>query len=93
MKIIVVGGGEIGTTLTTILSAEKHDVSVIENDPERAKEIASDTTALVLKGDGVDLDILKQAGIEKCDAIVATTGDDKVNLMVCQIAKSNNSFL
>ncbi|MFH2027526.1 MAG: NAD-binding protein [Nanoarchaeota archaeon] len=87
MKIIIVGGGETGLTTANLL-AKDHDITLIESDEKRAKDLASKTEALVVLGDGVDLSILKEAGIKKADAIVAVTNDDKTNLMICQIAKS-----
>jgi len=89
MKIIIIGGGETGLSLANIL-AEKHETTLIEKEQERAKEIANKTSALVVQGDGTDLSILKEAEISKADAVVVVTGDDKTNLMLCEIAKSEN---
>ncbi len=86
MKIIIVGGGEKGLTLANLLQKD-HEITLIENDEERAKLIASKTESLVIQGDGSDISILKEAGIGEADVIVATA-DDKTNLMVCQIAKN-----
>ncbi len=87
-KIIIAGGGNVGRNLTKVLSKERHKVTLIEKDPEIAKEIALDTDALVLKGDASDMVTLEEGGIEKCDAIVAATQDDKTNMMISEIAKS-----
>ena len=88
MKIIVVGAGKTGTALVNMLSSEKHDVTLIEKEEAISKEIANKTDTLVIKGDATDINILKEAGIEKADAIIAITNDDKTNLMICEIAKS-----
>jgi trk system potassium uptake protein TrkA len=90
MKVIIVGGGETGRTLAHLLAAEHHTVTLVEKEEVRAKELADDTDALVIKGDGTDINILKDAGIESGDAVVAASNDDKTNLMVCQIAKSQH---
>ncbi len=90
MKIIIVGSGEIGKRLTHLLSAEKNKVTLVETDEQSAKEAADETDALVIHGDGTDLAILHDAGLAEADIVVAATSDDKTNLMVCQIAKSNN---
>ncbi len=90
MKIILVGGGEIGKRLTNLLASEKNDVSLVEDDDQVAKDTADQADALVINGDGTDISTLKDAGLEDADVVVAATNDDKVNLMVCQIAKSNN---
>ena len=86
MKIIIIGGGEKGLALANLLSNE-HQVTVIEQDEDRAKLIATKTQVLVLQGDGGDISILRQANVSEADYVV-TTADDKTNLVVCQIAKS-----
>ncbi|MBN2096351.1 NAD-binding protein [Candidatus Peregrinibacteria bacterium] len=86
MKIIIVGGGATGLTLANLLGDE-HEVTVVEKDEETAKDIATKTQALVIQGDGSDVSALNEASIATADAMVATA-DDKTNLMICEIAKS-----
>lgn len=88
MKIIIVGGGEKGLALANLL-ANEHQVTLVEQDADRAKVIATKTQVLVLQGDGGDISILRQANIAETDYVV-TTVDDKTNLVVCQIAKNEN---
>ncbi|MFH1591097.1 MAG: NAD-binding protein [archaeon] len=88
MRIIVIGGGEVGKAFANMLSSEKHIVSLIESDEAHAKELSNSTDALIIHGDATQMQILKDAGIEKADAVAAVTNDDKTNLMVCEIAKS-----
>lgn len=88
MKIIIVGGGSLGEALTEALIKEKNDVVVIEKDEKLAEVLAEKLDALVLHGDGSDIKILKDADYENSDSLVAMTGDDKTNLMVCEMAKS-----
>jgi trk system potassium uptake protein TrkA len=88
MKIIIVGGTPTALTLANLMG-EENELIIIEQDQEKAKEIANTTSALVIEGDGSDMSILNDAGLTDCDAIVATS-DDKTNLMVCEIAKSEN---
>lgn len=90
MKVIVVGGGRIGEALSRLLIKEKHDVVVVERDEKLAEELAEKLDALVLHGDGTDKNILKDANIEKADVVIAVSGDDKTNLMVCEFAKGVN---
>ncbi|MFH1275597.1 MAG: NAD-binding protein [Candidatus Woesearchaeota archaeon] len=87
MKIIIVGGGETGTTLAKLFEKEA-EVTIIEKDELLAKELAKKTNALIIHGDGTDISILKEASIEKTDALVVTTSDDTVNLMISQIGIS-----
>lgn len=86
MKIIIIGGGEKGLALANLL-ANEHQVTIIEQDEDRAKLIATKTQVLVLQGDGGDITILRQANVGEADYVV-TTADDKTNLVVCQIAKN-----
>ena len=87
-RVIIGGGGKIGTKLAEILIKEKHDIVLVEKDQNRAEELGEKLDALILHGDASERKILKDGGIEHCDAVVAVTGDDKTNLMVCEIAKS-----
>ncbi|MBD3313075.1 hypothetical protein GF345_01400 [Candidatus Woesearchaeota archaeon] len=88
MKVIIVGGGDTGIALSNLLSdAEK--VIIIEKDEEVANAIANKTSAVVIHGDATDLSVLKEAGIEEVDALIVTTGDDKVNLMVSEHSKND----
>ncbi|MCD6109859.1 NAD-binding protein [bacterium] len=88
MKIIIVGGTPTALTLANLMG-EKNELTIVEQDPDKAKEIANTTSALVVEGDGSDISVLNDAGLVDCDAIVCTS-DDKTNLMVCEIAKSEN---
>jgi trk system potassium uptake protein TrkA len=90
MKIIIVGGGDVGKTVANVLAAKDHDITIIEIDEAKAKNIASISDSLVLKGDATDMEIMKDANLDTADVIIAVTNDDKTNLMVCQIAKSSN---
>jgi len=88
MKIIIAGAGDIGKSLVNILAAKGNEVTLIESDKDRAERSAEITDALVLQGEPTDMKILKDAGIEKADAVVSLTKDDKSNLMISEIAKS-----
>ncbi|MFC1697950.1 potassium channel family protein [Nanoarchaeota archaeon] len=88
MKILIIGGNQIGRTLVGSLSEQKHDMCIIESEEKIAKEVANKIEALVINGDPTDLAILKDAGFNEKDAVIAVTNDDKTNLFVCEIAKS-----
>ena len=87
MKILIIGGGEVGTRLADLFVEEKHEVAVIEKNEDVATELSNSIEALVINGDGTDRKTLVDAGIEDVDYLVTTTDDDKVNLLSCQIAK------
>ncbi|MBN2111956.1 NAD-binding protein [Candidatus Woesearchaeota archaeon] len=89
MKVIIVGGGETSVTLANLIG-EEEEITVVEKDEALAKALANKVKATVINGDGTDISILKEAGIENADAVVAATSDDSTNVMICQIAKTEN---
>lgn len=89
MNIIIVGGNDVGLNLANLFEKEA-EITIIEKDEILAKELSQKTNALIIHGDGTDVSILKEANINKADALVVTTGDDTVNLMVSQIGESEN---
>jgi trk system potassium uptake protein TrkA len=91
MFIIIVGGGKVGTYLARALLAQDHEVVVIEKNPKKAQMMANLLeTDVTMVGDGCDPVVLDQAGLKRADVIVADTGDDEDNLVVCLIAKKNS---
>ena len=87
-RIIIVGAGSLGKALVNMLSNEEFEIVVVESEADVAKDIAEKTDTLVIKGDGTEMAILNDAGIEEAHAIVVVTQDDKTNLMICEIAKN-----
>ena len=87
MYLIVVGAGGIGSALVEIALRDRHNVVVIEKDPRKAEEISRRHDILVLNRDATSVDALRDAGAERADAIVATTGDDATNLMIVALAQ------
>ncbi len=86
MYIVIIGSGKTGSYLAHLLQ-EEHNVVVIDKDEYALSLLGSDFNGLALNGDGLDLEILKEAGIEKADALVVTTTDDNTNIIIAQIAK------
>lgn len=87
MYVVLVGCGGVGKALATHLINEGNELVIIEQDDERAKNLAENMDALVIHGDGSSTEILKDAGVEKADAVAVLTADDNTNLTVCQILK------
>ena len=87
MYIIIIGCGETGSALAKHLASEDHELVVVEQNEERAKSLAETMDALVIHGDGSNTEILKDAGIDKADAVVILTREDNTNLTICQIVK------
>ncbi len=85
MKIIIVGGGKLGSALAESLSREAHDITLIDND-ENALRRASDTLdVLCVKGNGASLSALREAGAAEADLVITTSGMDEIN-MICSLA-------
>jgi trk system potassium uptake protein len=87
MYILIVGGGKVGYYLAKTLIQGQHKVGVIEQNCERCNSIVDDLEAIVINGDGTDIEILQDAGAAEADYVVAVTGKDQENLVVCQLAK------
>ena len=87
MYIIIAGCGKIGANLVKTLSNEGHDVVVIDPNEESFAQLENGTNCLTVTGMCIDEDVLKSAGIEHADALLAVTSDDNVNIMTAQIAK------
>ncbi len=86
MYIIVAGCGKIGANLVKSLSNDGHDVVVIDPNEENFAPLENGTNCLTITGMPIDEDVLKSAGIEHADALLAVTSDDNVNIMTAQIA-------
>ncbi|MFB6267371.1 MAG: TrkA family potassium uptake protein [Halodesulfurarchaeum sp.] len=86
MYVIVVGAGQIGSQVIDILVGARHEVVVLERDPDRAEEIGREFDCLVLNTDATVKENLLEAGADRADAIIATTESDATNMMVLMIA-------
>jgi trk system potassium uptake protein TrkA len=86
MRFVIVGAGRVGLRTARILHEEGHDVTVVENDTEKA-EHARDEGFMVIEGDGASEEILTQTPLETADAIGGLTGDLNVNFAACMIGK------
>ena len=87
MNIVVAGGGRVGFHVARLLSSENHDVTVIECDPNRLEFIDSALDARCVLGMSTSVMLLKQAGVDKTDLFVSTTGKDEENLISAATAK------
>jgi trk system potassium uptake protein TrkA len=92
MKTIIVGGGKVGYNLIKTLKERGYEVTLIEKDKEVCTKIAEDFDTEVILGDGTDLEVLRDAGVENADIVAAVTGADEENLVICQIAKLGFNF-
>ena len=87
MYVIIVGAGNVGYYLAKTLAAAKHEVLLMERDRARWRTVADELGEIVMQGDGCEVALQMEAGFGRADAVVAVTGSDDDNLVVCQMAK------
>ena len=87
MHIIIIGAGDVGYNLAKMLSYERHDIIIIENDNEKYTHAADGLDAQVYLASGTSFKILEKAGIRNADMLVSVTNSDEVNLLTAIMAK------
>ena len=88
MYTIIVGGGQVGRYLASILLAEGHQIKIIEYRSDRISVLEQSFAAdQIIFGSGSDPNVLEGAGVHHADVIVAATGSDETNLVVCSLAR------
>ena len=88
-NVMILGGGKIGVKAARNLCDNKFNIKLLEIDKSRAKEIAEKLpNALVIKGDGRNVELLEEESISDMDAFIAVTGNSETNIMSCLVAKS-----
>jgi len=83
MKIIIIGAGQVGGTLAENLVGEQNDITLIDTNSETLRELQDKMDLRVITGHGSHPDVLKQAGAEDAELIVAVTNDDATNMIAC----------
>jgi trk system potassium uptake protein TrkA len=88
MYVLIAGGGKVGTNLTRTLLQGGHEVTVIEQKAYRFEKLEAEFEHQVIRGDATELFVLERAGIRRPpDLLVAATGDDEDNIIICQLAR------
>ena len=88
MKIIIIGAGQVGGTLAENLVGERNEITLIDTNSETLRELQDKMDLQVVIGHGTHPDILKQAGAEDAELVIAVTSDDSTNMIACQICYS-----
>ena len=86
MNILIVGCGRVGSELAGALSREGHTVAIVDANESAFDLLPPDYSGYCTVGIPIDLDVLREAGIENCDALAAVSQDDNTNIMVAEIA-------
>jgi trk system potassium uptake protein TrkA len=84
---IVVGAGKVGRNLARELIVKGHEVTLIESSRPRYLQMEEEFEHAAQYGDATELWVLERAGIQRADLVIAVTGDDEDNMLVCQVAK------
>src|SRR3954463_13099580 len=87
MYVVVVGAGKVGWNLARELIDKGNELTVIESDPSRFAVVEEELEHAAQYGDGSELWVLERAGIERADLVIAVTGDDEDNILICQVAR------
>jgi trk system potassium uptake protein len=86
MHLIIIGCGRVGSALAEASCRDGNDVVVIDKDPAVFQKLGAGFNGVTMRGTGCDQEQLREAGIERCDAFVAATDSDSVNMMAAEIA-------
>ena len=87
MQILVLGAGKVGWNLTRELIDKGHEVTLVERDRDRYLTVEQEIGRRVRYGDASELWVLERAGIEDAEMVIAVTGDDEDNILICQVAR------
>ncbi len=87
MFILIAGGGKMGRYLAKEFLDKGYKVNLIEQDEEKCRQINKELNIDIVNGDGSEIEVLKKAGIEEADVVLAVTNDDHDNLVICQLAE------
>ncbi|BFM50115.1 Trk system potassium transporter TrkA [Marinomonas sp. THO17] len=86
MKIIIIGAGQVGATLAENLASEDNDITVIDTDLNRLRELQDRLDIQTVEGSGAHPDVLHQAGCNDADMLIAVSNQDETNMVACQVA-------
>ncbi len=87
MKILILGAGRVGESVAESLVSERNDITVVDTDPERLRELQERLDLRTVVGNGVQPSVLKEAGVEDTDLLIACAPLDETNLVACKVAK------
>jgi trk system potassium uptake protein TrkA len=87
MYVVIVGAGKVGWNLARELIDKSNEVTLVESDPARYAVVEEELEHAVQQGDGSELWVLERAGIARADMVIAVTGDDEDNILICQVAR------
>ncbi len=87
MYVVIIGAGEVGFHIATMLTQEGHEVALIDRDPESIRRASEELDVLTILGNGASKRVLQQARVSEANILVAATDSDEVNMIACMAAK------
>jgi len=87
MYILIIGAGKVGWNLARELTQKDNEVTVVESNRRRYEVVEEELEHNIQYGDGTELWVLERAGIQRADLVIAVTGDDEDNILICQMAR------
>jgi len=88
MRIIICGAGRVGKGIAERLAAENHDITLVDSNQRLVDQVSTDLEVRGVAGHAPYPDVLKAAGAEECEMIIAVTYEDEINMVICQVAHS-----
>ncbi len=87
MNIVIVGGGTVGYSICTQLASEDHNITIVDADREILSEISDSADVFGVVGNGADTSVLRRAGAEHADLLIAVSPNDELNILCCAAAR------
>lgn len=87
MNVVIVGDGKVGYTLAEYLSAEKHDVTLVDRNLSALQKASDSLDVMTVRGNGANVKTLIEAGVEKAEILIAVTTNDETNMVCCLMSK------
>ncbi|WP_263785951.1 Trk system potassium transporter TrkA [Salinibacter grassmerensis] len=89
MKVVVIGVGQVGSSVAHALAGE-HEVIAVDKNADRLEKIRSETDVLTYEGNGARVDVLESAEVQDADLVIGSTSDDRSNILICSTARAMN---
>lgn len=87
MKIVILGSGTVGAAICTQLAGEGHDITVVDTNQTTLTELSNTCDVFGVVGNGADVSVLRRAGAERADLLIAITSGDEINILACAAAR------
>jgi trk system potassium uptake protein TrkA len=92
MRLVVVGAGQVGSTVAKGLDTN-HDIIVVDHDPEKLDSLRYEADVMTFEGNGAEIEVLEEVNTSEADMVIASTDDDRTNILVCGTARALNPDL